>query len=193
MRRALASVLLLLVCSAVLGATVFREQVAEAAQAILPVRVVNTSADPVPVSGTVAINGTAAVEVADERTPFEIRVDADIANEFFGSSGHFTVPDGKRLVVEFISVSVRLPPGQVPSVSVNADSGARGFAVPLEFQGTDITSVGTSDRYIGALNVLDFADAGDFYSIAFRRTSSAVLPPGTAHMFAFVSGYLVDE
>jgi hypothetical protein len=49
MRRVLLSVGVLLLGAAILGATVFREQAAVAAQAILPVRVVNTAAEPVPV------------------------------------------------------------------------------------------------------------------------------------------------
>jgi hypothetical protein len=47
-----------LLCSAVLGATVLREEVAQAAQAILMVKVVNTAAEAVPVSqqGTADVN-----------------------------------------------------------------------------------------------------------------------------------------
>lgn len=58
MRRVVLTSVLLLLCSAVLGATVFREQVAQAAQAILPVKVVNTTAEAVPVSqqGVVDVN-----------------------------------------------------------------------------------------------------------------------------------------
>jgi hypothetical protein len=58
MKRALLASTLLLLCSAALGATVFREQVAQAAQAILPVRVTNAADEPVPVreQGTVDVN-----------------------------------------------------------------------------------------------------------------------------------------
>jgi biopolymer transport protein ExbB/TolQ len=48
---------LLVAVAAVLGATVFREQVAEAA-ATLNVIVKNDSSNPVPVAGNVGINGT---------------------------------------------------------------------------------------------------------------------------------------
>lgn len=67
MRRAAIASVLLLLCSAFLGATVFREQVAQAAQAILPVRVVNTPAEAVPVSqqGTVDVSLRNSVPVTE--------------------------------------------------------------------------------------------------------------------------------
>jgi len=49
MRKTSMAIALVLTCSALLGITVFREQVAHAAQAILPVKIMNTSAEPVPV------------------------------------------------------------------------------------------------------------------------------------------------
>jgi hypothetical protein len=54
MQRTLISALLLLMASFVLGATVFREQVAHAAQAVLPVLVTNDASDPVPVRAEAA-------------------------------------------------------------------------------------------------------------------------------------------
>jgi hypothetical protein len=191
MRRAAVFCVLLLVGSAVLGATVFREEVAQAAQAILPVKVVNTAAEPVPV----ALGGTASVQVADEREPFETRLDADADDGFFIGSDGFTVPAGKRLVVEFIDVSVRVPKGQVPTVGVNTRDGALGFSMPLQFQGTQATSVGTNDIYTGGMKTLDFAESGEFYDIFFSRDRSDAsgLPPGNAHMIAYLSGYLMDD
>jgi hypothetical protein len=62
MRRALIAAFFVLFASFILGATVFREEVSQAAQGILPVRVVNTSAEPVPVSlpaGPVAVSMSA--------------------------------------------------------------------------------------------------------------------------------------
>src|SRR5215208_6458652 len=61
MRRIVVSGVLLLLCSSLLGAMVFREEVAQAAQAILPGKVTNTAAEPVPVTGTVSVNGAGAV------------------------------------------------------------------------------------------------------------------------------------
>jgi hypothetical protein len=191
MRRVAVFCVLLLVGSAILGATVFREQAARAAAAILPVKVTNTAAEPVPV----VLGGTAAVEVADQREPFEKRLDADADGGFFSSTAGFTVPEGKRLVVEFISVDVRLPKGQVPTVGVNTRDGNLGFSMPLQFQGTQTTGFGTDDHYTGGTKTLDFAESGEFYDIFFFRTISndSQAPPGNAHMIAYVSGYLIDD
>jgi len=64
---------IVVISSAVLGATVLREQVAQAAQAILPVKVVNTAAEPVPVvqPGAASVQGT--VSVRDNRIPGQLQ------------------------------------------------------------------------------------------------------------------------
>jgi len=72
MWRALAATGLVLSCSAVLGATVFREQVAQAARTIMAVEVVNTVSEPVPVrqQGTVDANLTnTRIRVAPTAAP----------------------------------------------------------------------------------------------------------------------------
>src|SRR6266508_2815519 len=149
-------VVLIALVATVLGATAFREQVASAAPAILQVFVTNDSSNPVPVTGTVGIQGTPSVNVIDEREPFETRIDVTLASGSFNGSGGFTVPSGKRLVAEFISALVTLPPGQTPLVFVNSLSGAVGFALPLADQGTRATSVGTFEEFTGAQQILDF-------------------------------------
>ena len=182
---------LLVLCSAVLGATVFREQVAQAAQAILPVKVVNTSTEPVPVTAPTAL----AVNDVDEREPFETRLDLSLDDGDFGDGEGFTVPEGKRLVVEFISARVTLPLGQTPSLFVNSLSGAVGFALPLEPQGVRATSVGTFNEFGAARQVLEFEDSGGFYDVFLERQPSSgsgnVSDSGTGSVY--VSGYLIDE
>jgi hypothetical protein len=188
MRKAALSCLLLLLASAILGATVFREQIAQAAEKI------TTSDQPVPVAGTVTLGGTTSVEVADDREPFEKRIDASADPGDFVERASFTVPAGKQLVVEFMSVIVTVPTGQVPLVGVNADTGALGFVMPTFFQGTQATSVGTFDHYTGAMKILDFAEPEEFYDVFMSRDSSTVAgpPPGRASMTVYLSGYLVD-
>lgn len=185
---------LLVMAAVLLGATVLREPIAVAASPFTNVIVGNTADNPVPVTGTVALEGTPSVEVADEREPFEIRVDASADPGDFVERASFTVPAGKRLVVEFMSVLVTVPTGQVPLVGVNADTGALGFVMPLQFQGTQATSVGTFDHYTGAMKMLDFADPEEFYDIFLSRDSSTVAgpPPGRASMTVYASGYLTD-
>lgn len=183
---------LLVVGAVFLGATVFRAQVAAAAPAILNVFVTNDSSNPVPVS----VQGTSSVQVADERTPFERRFDLVLDDGDFGDAEGFTVPDGKRLVVEFISARVTLPLGQTPSIFVNSLSGATGFALPLDPQGVRDTSVGTFNEFGAATATLDFEESGGFYDVFLERQADNspggnVNDRGTGSVF--ISGYLIDE
>lgn len=192
---------LLVACGVVAGALIVPPGIAAAKSAVqevlitnttnqpVPVTgaigVTNTAANPVPVSGTVAVNGTVAV--ADAREPFEIRVNVSLPSGEFSSSGSFVVPEGKRLVVEFASAQVSVPDGQKPFLSANANTGALGFAFPLEDQG-----VGTGNRFFASAGpILDFAPAG-FYTIGFNRQQPAGGPvPGSGSGFVYLSGYML--
>jgi hypothetical protein len=91
MRRAILPALLLVLVSVVLGATVFREQVAQA-MTILQVHVTNATP-----SDAVAVHEQGAVSVQQAGGPQSVRlVGAD------GVAG-YTVPDGKRLVIEYVN------------------------------------------------------------------------------------------
>ena len=185
-------VVLLVVGAVFLGATVFRAQVASAAQ-LLNVFVANDAAHPVPV----AVQGTPSVEVADARTPFEHRFDFVLEDgDFSDAAPGFTVPDGKRLVVEFISARVTLPLGQTPSIFVNSLGGATGYALPLDRQGVRDTSVGTFNEFGSADDVLEFEEGGGFYDVLLERQPDGsaggnVNDRGTGSVY--ISGYLIDE
>ena len=183
-------VVLVLAVAVALGATVFREQVASAAPAILNVLVTNGPSTPVPVT----LQGTSSVDVIDGRQPFESRLDLSLSNGDFGDGAGFTVPEGKRLIVEFISARVTLPQGQTPSIFVNSLSGAVGFALPLQPQGIRATSVGTFAEFGAALKTLEFEDGGGFYDVFLERqpSSDGGNVNGTGNGSVFVSGYLVD-
>src|ERR687892_565595 len=95
--------LVLLVGSAVLGATVFREQIARAAPPIKSVFVTNDVSQPVPVQQ----QGTADVRVTNnvltvrelQAAPFQDHFQFT----FSGTSGdtvQYTVPDGRRLRID---------------------------------------------------------------------------------------------
>lgn len=90
MRKAVLASVLLFLCSMVLGSTVFREDVAHAAQAILPVKVVNTPAEAVPVR-----------EQATSQ-PVQAQVFGSFVSGDSLSSEEtvYTVPAGKMLVIE---------------------------------------------------------------------------------------------
>jgi hypothetical protein len=105
-RRPFAILALLLGLSLVLGTTVFREQVARAAPAILQVFVVNDTRHPVPVheQGIADVNVTntpLAVRESGE-TPIqrELQFDFDLAEK---ASDTYTVPADKRLRIELVT------------------------------------------------------------------------------------------
>ncbi|WP_182378937.1 hypothetical protein [Nocardioides sp. WS12] len=193
--------ILALTLAVILGGVLFGGPGAHAAGAILNVFITNDAAHPVPVSGSVAVNNTGAnavpvtgdvgvsgsVSVADDREPFETRVNLTDAGTTL-DTGNFQVPAGKRLVVEFISASVNVPSGQTPLLSANASTGGLGFPIPVALQG-----VGNGNAfYNGATPVLDFADPGSYYVISLERQ----LPAGGAVTgdgggYVYVSGYLI--
>lgn len=170
-----------------------------------PVTVTNTDQNPVPITGTVgvtnlpaiqAVSGTVAatqsgpwsVGVVDTREPFEARAQTSLSVNDFNGAVSFAVPSGKRLVVEYISVSAYLPDNQTPQVLVLGGGG-----IPLNRQGVTATSAGTSVLYVGALSMRDY-EPGASFSIGFDRSRSDFYNgtvAGEATLVAYVSGYLV--
>ena len=193
MRRAVFVACLLILGSAVLGATVLREPIAFAATPFTNVIVGNTDANPVPVR----VQGTSSVQVADERTPFERRFDFVLEDgDFSDAAPGFTVPDGQRLVVEFISARVTLPLGQTPSIFVNSLGGATGYALPLDRQGVRDTSVGTFNEFGVATPALEFEESGGFYDVLLERQpdgSAGGNVNGRGTGSVYISGYLINE
>src|SRR5262245_51844829 len=117
-----------------------------AAPASSQVQVVNTSAQPVPVNGTVGatqsgawnvgINGTPTVTIGNaptapiptrnvdeyDRQPFQQSIAVQLmAGEQSDISSTITVPAGKRLVIENVAGQVVVPPGQLPIFLVQTD------------------------------------------------------------------------
>jgi len=108
-----------------------------------PVTVVNTTANPVPVAGTVNLSGTANVSISDNSAAHPLQVhDVDHAPRTpyaqtkrlsFNPSdrailGNFDVPAGKRLVIESFSIFGKLPSGmKLVEASINAFQGDEQF------------------------------------------------------------------
>jgi hypothetical protein len=196
-----ARTLVALTVALLLGGVLFAGQGANAAAAVLNVFITNDAAHPVPVTGSVGVNNASdspvpvngevgisgTVEVADDRQPFETRIDLVEFGQSVASDS-YQVPAGKRLVVEFISARVNVPSGQTPLVSANASTGATGFAIPVELQG-----VGNGNAfYAGATPVLDFAAPGSFYTVSLeRQLPGGGLPTGSSGGFVYLSGYLI--
>jgi hypothetical protein len=185
MRKALIPALLLVLLSMVLGATVFRDQAAQAAQAILPVKVTNSALEPVPVSGTVAIDGSVQV---GEREPFQetqfFNQTPDTCTQFVCDVTFATVPEGKRLVVTYASARYALSSGgTVPSVRVSNGGGFDEESILLPAP----VRIGF-DSYVASGPVTFYVDAGDDPTLSLG--GQFVLPTSnTAH--ASIVGYFV--
>jgi len=185
--------LLLVACGVVVGALILPIGVATAKE-IQDVFVTNTSANPVPTAAQGTTNVAGTVQVADNRQPFETRIDLSTDDGDFTDNNGFTVPAGKRLVVEFVSVNITMPPDQTPSIFLNSLNGATGWSVPLQHQGRRVTSVGTFEEWVAAVDALEFANPSEFYLATLNRSPStgpAVPPPGRATAAVYVSGYLL--
>jgi hypothetical protein len=152
--------------------------IAAARSAAQQVFVTNTSANPVPVEGTVGVE--------DDRIPFETRLEFEPHPIGLTHTVTFQVPADKRLVVEFVSARVAVPSNQTPELTADVDGG--GYAVPLTLQGP---TADEKSEYAGALQVLDFAEPGSTYRIDLVREVDPVLAGGSGRGFVYLSGYLV--
>ena len=191
MRRVIGAVALLLACSAILGATVFREQVAWAATPFQNVLVTNTPDKPVPVVGTVEIEGTSTVQVAAELDPYEhsdfFNQGPDTCTQFVCAVRFPAVPAGKRLVITYASARWRLTAGGLsPSASlgINGNVGINDPQILLPAPAPI-----SPDNYIASGPVTYYVDAGDQPTLSLG--GQFVIPTSNT-AFASVVGYLVD-
>jgi hypothetical protein len=159
-------------------------------QGFASVKVVNTSAEPVPVTG--AGGQPIPVQVVDDfaaKTPFR---DGHIAVFDDGSPGEavfFDVTEGKRLVIEHVSVSATLPIGQKIAMELVIPVGLLS-GIPYSFV---VTTVGTfpiagsnKDMLVASQQVRLYADVG--FNVNLKRNNSS----GTGSAVVSISGHLVD-
>ena len=185
MRRVLPPALLLLVSSAILGATVFREQVAWAAQ------LVDANVTNVDKNGNIKVHEQGTARVQEQRLPFmQIRgraiLDGQRTQRF-----EVAVPDGKVLVIESVSFEVRLPPGQKALATVltaATDASPNNAAVhyiPLKYQGF----LFQKDVYVATEAVTAYASSREG-NLAATIDRPEIEGSGDAEFT--VSGYLID-
>ncbi|HTD17017.1 MAG TPA: hypothetical protein VK673_17675 [Chthoniobacterales bacterium] len=103
---------------------------------------------------------------------------------FFG----FTVPAGKRLVIETISAEIFVPIGQQVSAQVNTrmDNGFSPFVIlPFTYKFTN----NSEDGYIATIAVRMYSDPGTTPEVTiFRNSTQGLTTQGAVQCF----GYLVD-
>jgi hypothetical protein len=187
MRRALIPALLLVLLSVVLGATVFREPVAWAAQAVDA-----TIIGPLDGNGNVRVHeqGTANVRVTDNpaRSPFVTVRPLSLADGDASAFGPVaTVPLGKRLVIDYISGRMNVPTGQTGAFELTAQDGQTGlYFFPATFVGT---SGGFNSLYMSETTQI-YADSGQRVEAGCRRFGPSLAGSGSCQLT--VSGHFVD-
>ena len=183
MRRVLVSLLLLALGASVLGATVFRDEVATAASSA-SMFVNNDAANPVPV---VAQKPTAG---DPGRSAFAYFKSSEFGSE---ESPHaeFTVPAGKRLVIESVSVVANLPTGQsMLSGSIDATVNGKLQDYFLAPTFTGVLRVNANRLFVASQQTTLYADGGtDVHVFALRDSIST---SGLAIFNVSVQGHLID-
>jgi hypothetical protein len=142
-----------------------------------PVRVVNTATAP------------ALARDVDRRAPYQVSRSAERdPNTNVVSATLPTVPAGKRLVIEHLSVFFEVGKGQQATCVVQAPDATAGSAelfFPLSLQGQG----SLNDTYAGSQRVLIFVSAGNGLTVTCLQNSVG----GFGQMSVNASGYLVDE
>ena len=162
------------------------------------VRVINTAAEAIPTvaQGTTTIAGTVnlapgtTVNVAGAaQQPFAATVGSVQPNLTNVSTATLaTVPAGKRLVIEFVTMTGQVPPGQFAEImEITTNAGSGGISHPLVIHAQPPAVIGDS-VFRSNQDLRLYATGGSNVTVLFRRTSSA----GQATFFATISGYLVD-
>jgi len=151
--------------------------------------VVNTTNNPVPVQLASGSNAPVIVRAVDSPAPqpFQTRTNITLAAGVFGAlPSLFTVPAGKRLVLEFASTSVFMPSGQpirILHVGINNPSVANADIYPT-FR---LTASG-DDIYSGSQLIRLYVEPGQEVLVDFERPTTT----GTASANVTLSGYFVD-
>lgn len=180
-------------------------QVGNALPSDKDVRVVNTTAEPVPtapqgitnIAGNVAVTNTMGVNVLNTPT---VHVSAPAVQPFqayrvFTESGtnvttasFGTVPAGKRLVIEYVSFTGQVPPGEhVELMDISTSVGGNGAQFQMLVNPQPDAVIGDA-IFRASQTVKIYADPGTMVTSVVRRSSSA----GTASYGLSISGYLVD-
>jgi hypothetical protein len=125
------------------------------------------------------------------RQPFQQELFLSTPDGLLGANDQFTVPSGKRLVIEFVSFTMNWPAGQLTTRAFINVCNASGnacpvsFYVPASFQATEF---GGTDFFVASSPTRLYADPGSVVGVAVRRNVTA----GTGLATVAVSGYLVD-
>jgi hypothetical protein len=152
------------------------------------------AASSVGINGSVTIGNTASSPVLERdldnpaRHRFQINGNCiTSAVEPSGCDIPFTVPSGKLLVIESVSVEAATPIGLQARASIRVVQDGAGipYFFPLQLQGT----FPAHDEFHGMEPVRLYADPGSTVTVAVEFSSSSI---GNASGYGAISGYLVD-
>ena len=148
------------------------------------VNVINTPA--------VTVANTPSVLDANDLHPFQQTGSATVQQ--FAEAAHvdFTVPQGKRLVIEFVSIRVIVRPGQ----EVSAVIAASGLDTPVSEHQVTMNHQRSTDVigsvFVGAQQMKMYADPGHTVSLVAARSAGGLAVLGEMRVTAAVTGYLLD-
>jgi hypothetical protein len=168
-------VALLLAAATVLGATAFREPIASAAQSVSAT-----------IAGPLDDQGNVRVAVADPALhPFQFQAFISIPAGVSSAEAHFSVPAGKRLVLESASVRTILNAGDTPDFEIltTADAVSGDHEVVPSQQG----DFAFGRLWTGEQSLRLYADGGTDVDLSFEHNDTGT----NANAFFTVSGYLV--
>ena len=150
------------------------------------VRVINTSAESVPVN----IQNLPA----QPSRPEPVMASANIGvqgDQTFGSAVIYTVPEGKMLVIEYVSYRTNGgDAGNDHSVSVVARFGGSNRVLYLLPQGMAVGGFGPQRFFAG--EVIAYADSGTAVSVQVFREDPIGAPNQVSFTNTTMTGYLVD-
>jgi hypothetical protein len=153
------------------------------------VNVVNTPNVNVANSPNVNVTNTPKVLNANDSNIFQERRDKDINLPV--ESVSFTVPQGKRLVIEFVSVRTTVGEGEQVEAFILAGSGGNNNAfhpIIMTFQ----RNLLGKDFVVGGQQMRMYAEPGTLVEILVSRAKGGVNVLTDAHIQGSISGYLVD-
>ena len=156
-----------------------------------PVLVVNSQSQPVPVTGTISVGnlGDAPLPVRDVDSPGRQPVTAEGSCSGSGCTATvYTVPAGKRLIVEYASITANIPVGKVARWRLFTNNAGQQGA-ELNFPLTQPPAIfGILSQTTAGQQVRLYAEAGS--EVRMNGTTSDNATPSN-YIFA-ISGHLVD-
>ena len=198
-RKSLIGALLLVSIGVILGATVFRTDIAQATGLAQGVTVTNTPAQAVPVREQaldgqnirVHEEGTANVNVSNSLTVNEAGTPVQAQQTFFfagdpSEDATYTVPNGKRLRIDLITFH-----------DLNRTAGVRSYVVITRVAGTEVFHYMASSTQAGNGDVVTepvtiYADPGTTVTFVVHLDSSLGAPGSIILMDGSFSGILTD-